>query len=310
MPISEPKLDTKGIVFDIQKFSVHDGPGVRTIVFLKGCPLSCRWCCNPESQDNEPQVMFIAQNCNGCKRCFNVCSTGAIDFTLPSRINHNKCDNCGKCVDVCNSEALNMAGTVRTVEEILIELSKDTIMYRRSGGGITLSGGEVLAQIDFAEELLKGCKSKGWHTAIETSGFASISILERILPHLDLVMLDIKHMDSKKHKEYVGQNNEIILENARIIAKSGKPLVIRIPILTGFNDDEKNIKATANFVNSLEKVKEVHLLPYHRLGQNKYDYLGRKYKMTELKPPLKKDMDYLKKVLESEDLICKIGGIE
>jgi len=310
MPISEPKLNTKGIVFDIQKFSVHDGPGVRTIVFLKGCPLSCRWCCNPESQSDVPQVMFIAQNCIGCKRCTEVCENFAIDFNLPNRVNQNKCVHCGKCVEVCFSEALNMAGTIKSVEEILTELSKDNIMYRRSGGGITLSGGEALAQPGFAEELLKGCKSKGWHTAIETSAFTSASVLERVLPWLDLIMLDIKHMDSDKHKEYVGQNNEIILENAKIIAQSGKPLIIRIPIITGFNDVEKNIRATAKFAVSLKKVHEVHLLPYHRLGKNKYDYLGCIYKLPELKPPLEENMTYLKKVVESEGLICKIGGVE
>ena len=310
MVISNPKLDTKGIIFDIQKFSVHDGPGVRTIVFLKGCPLSCRWCCNPESQCKEPQVMFISQNCIGCKRCVEACKHGAIDFNIPNRVDQNKCVKCGKCVEACYAEALNMAGTTKSVEEILIELSKDNIMYRRSGGGITLSGGEVLAQPYFATELLKGCKTKGWHTAIETSGFTSVSVLEGILPWLDLIMMDIKHMDSNKHKEYVGQNNEVILENAKLIAQLGVPLIIRIPILSGFNDDEKNIKATASFVNSLKSVKEIHLLPYHRLGQNKYDYLGREYKMPELRPPLKQDMDYLKKIVESEGLICKIGGIE
>ncbi|MCB2295630.1 glycyl-radical enzyme activating protein [Clostridium algoriphilum] len=310
MPISEPKLKTKGIVFDIQKFSVHDGPGVRTIVFLKGCPLSCKWCCNPESQIEMPQVMFMEQNCTGCKRCSEVCKNFAINFNLPNRVDQSKCVHCGKCVEVCFSEALNMAGNVKSVKEILTELSKDDIIYRRSGGGITLSGGEALAQPDFTKELLKGCKAKGFHTAIETSGFTSRTVLERVLPWLDLIMLDIKHMDSNKHKEYVGQNNETILENAKIIAQSGKPLIIRIPIITGFNDDENNIRATAKFVVSLKKVKEIHLLPYHRLGQNKYDYLGYKYKMPELKPPLEEDMTYLKKVVEAEGLVCKIGGIE
>ncbi len=310
MPISEPKLNTKGLVFDIQKFSVHDGPGVRTIVFLKGCPLSCKWCCNPESQSDVPQVMFIAQNCIGCKRCGEVCNNSAIDFNLLNRVDQNKCVHCGKCVEVCFSEALNMAGTVKSVEKILTELSKDNIMYRRSGGGITLSGGEALDQPDFAEELLKGCKLKGFHTAIETSAFTSSTVLDRVSPWLDLIMMDIKHMDSSKHKEYVGQNNEIILENAKIIAQSGKPLIIRIPIITGFNDDEKNIRATAKFVVSLKNVQEVHLLPYHRLGQNKYDYLGCIYKLLELKPSLEEDMEYLKKVVEAEGIICKIGGIE
>jgi len=203
-----------------------------------------------------------------------------------------------------------MAGTVKSVEQILIELNKDSIMYRRSGGGITLSGGEVLAQPEFAEQLLKGCKAKGWHTAIETSAFTSIDTLRRVLPWLDLFMMDIKHMDPDKHKEYVGQKNLIILRNAKIIAQSGIPLIIRIPIISGFNDNEKNINDTATFVRSLKNVKEVHLLPYHRLGQNKYEYLGYKYKMPQLKPPSKKDMEHIKKIIETQGLICKIGGIE
>jgi len=310
MAIPELNLNTKGIIFDIQKFSVHDGPGVRTIVFLKGCPLSCRWCCNPESQRREPQVMFISQNCIGCKRCFDACSEGAIDFNLPNRVNQDKCTKCGKCVEACYCEALNMAGTVKSVEQILLELNKDSIMYRRSGGGITLSGGEALAQPEFAEQLLKGCKAKGWHTAIETSAFTSIDTLRRVLPWLDLFMMDIKHMDPDKHKEYVGQKNLIILRNAKIIAQSGIPLIIRIPIISGFNDNEKNINDTATFVRSLKNVKEVHLLPYHRLGQNKYEYLGYKYKMPQLKPPSKKDMEHIKKIIETQGLICKIGGIE
>ncbi|KZL91025.1 glycyl-radical enzyme activating protein [Clostridium magnum] len=303
-------LNKKGVIFDIQRFSVHDGPGIRTIVFFKGCPLSCRWCSNPESQCMEPQVMFIPHNCIGCKKCYEICSKGAIDFNLPSRVDQNKCVKCGKCVESCYAGALNLAGSMRTVRELLIELKKDNIYYRRSGGGITLSGGEVTAQPEFAEELLKGCKENNWHTAIETTAFTNPSVLERILPWLDLVMLDIKHMDPNKHLEYIGQSNDLILQNAKLIAQFGAPLIIRVPVIPGVNSDEKNIKATANFAASLKSVKELHLLPYHRLGQNKYEYLGYNYIMKDLQPPTKEEINNLKDLVKKCGLICKVGGID
>ncbi|OAA92293.1 glycyl-radical enzyme activating protein [Clostridium coskatii] len=303
-------LDKKGIIFDIQRFSVHDGPGIRTIVFFKGCPLSCRWCSNPESQCMEPQVMFIPSKCIGCKKCYEVCSNGAIDFNLPSRVDQNKCVKCGKCVENCYAGALNLAGNTRTVKELLLELKKDNIYYRRSGGGITLSGGEVTAQPEFAEELLKGCKQNGWHTAIETAAFTSQSVLERMLPWLDLVMLDIKHMDANKHLEYTGKPNELILQNAKLIAQFGVQLIIRVPIIPGVNSDENNIRATANFATSLKSVKELHLLPYHRLGENKYEYLGHDYIMKGLQPPTKEEINKLKELVEECGLICKVGGID
>lgn len=308
MAMDESNLKTKGIVFDLQRFSLHDGPGIRTIVFLKGCPLACRWCSNPESQQRDPQLMFISNNCIGCKRCISVCSVGALDFSNPFPINYDKCRACGKCVRVCYSGALNMAGAAKTVEDVLAELKKDTVHYRRSGGGITLSGGESLVQAEFAEQLLKGCKANGWHTAIETTAFANEEALKRVLPWLDLVLLDIKHMDHNKHKEYTGQSNEIILRNARIIARSNVPTIIRVPVIPGFNDSVENIQAIANFACSLENVKEMHLLPYHRLGQNKYKYLNREYKAKDLTPLTDENVGPLKKVVENSGLICKIGG--
>lgn len=302
-------LNKKGLVFDIQRFSVHDGPGIRTIVFLKGCPLSCRWCSNPESQCKDPQVMFVPKKCIGCGKCKEVCPVNAVDFELPSRIHQSKCIKCGRCVENCYANALEMSGIKRTVGEVINELKKDNMYYRRSGGGITLSGGEALIQADFAEQLLKGCKVNGWNTAVETAAFVSRNILKRLLPSLDLVLMDIKHMDSKKHEEFIGQGNEIILENAKFIARSGTRLIIRVPVIPGFNDDEYNISRLSRFVVSLKNVKEIHLLPYHKLGENKYNYLGYKYKMPPIDPPSSEEMDRLKDIVEKFGLVCKIGGV-
>ncbi len=308
MPTDELDLQAKGIVFDIQRFSVHDGPGIRTLVFLKGCPLRCPWCSNPESQRREQEIMFIARNCIGCKKCLNVCPSGAIDFDLPSRIRPEKCTLCGKCIEVCYAGALNTAGQEKTVETVLNELKKDNVYYRRSGGGITLSGGEPLAQADFAGQLLAGCKANGWHTTIETTGFTTEKVLKRVLPLVDLVLLDIKHMDDQKHKKYVGKSNKTVHRNARVIAGSGVQMIVRVPVIPGFNDDLINIRSTANFAHSLGTVNELHLLPYHRLGQGKYDYLGRQYPLEGITPPSRGNMERLKLLVESCGLRCSIGG--
>ncbi|MHB9095499.1 MAG: glycyl-radical enzyme activating protein [Eubacteriales bacterium] len=308
MPTYELDLQAKGIIFDIQRFSVHDGPGIRTLVFLKGCPLRCLWCSNPESQRREAEIMFIARNCIGCNKCLAVCPTGAIDFDLPSRVRTEKCNLCGKCIEVCYAAALNMAGQEKTVEMVLDELNKDNIYYRRSGGGITFSGGEPLAQPDFVEHLLAGCKAYGWHTTIETTGFTTEKVLKRVLPLTDLVLLDIKHMDDQKHKKHVGRSNKTVQRNARMVAGSGVPMIIRIPVIPQFNDDLINIRATASFAYSLGTVKELHLLPYHRLGQGKYGYLGREYPLEGIKPPKKSNLNRLKILVESFGLHCSIGG--
>lgn len=298
----------KGLVFDIQRFSVHDGPGIRTIVFLKGCPLRCRWCSNPESQHKDQQIMYLSQNCLHCGRCVEACPTKALSFQPGFRIDASQCDMCGKCVDVCFSQALHMAGRFRSVEDVIEELKKDQIHYRRSGGGITLSGGEPLFQHEFAKELLQACKARGWHTAIETTGFTSDSVLEKVLPWLDLILLDIKHMNSEKHKHYTGQSNEIIHHHAKFMSRFGIPMIIRVPVIPGFNDQPSEIREIAAFAASIRGVKELHLLPYHRLGENKYDYLQREYPLKGVGPQEKEEIITLRQVVEAEGLVCKIGG--
>ncbi len=258
-------MERKGRIFNIQRFSIHDGPGIRTIVFFKGCYMRCAWCCNPESQRYEIETLI-----EGGKE--------------------------------------KIVGRDVTVSDIMPEILSDMPYYRRSGGGVTLSGGEVLAQVDFAAELLKACKEAGLHTAIESSANAPFSDIEKLLPYLDLYLMDIKHMDSKKHKEYTGAPNERILENAKLIAKSRVELIIRTPVIPTFNDSDADIRAIASFARELDGVREYHLLPYHRLGTDKYRGLGRTYSMSEIEPPAKEKMQHLLSVAETSGLYCQIGG--
>ena len=258
-------LNTKGRIFDIQRFSVHDGPGVRTIVFLKGCVLRCKWCCNPESQKYEIEQMTTA----------------------------------GKTKTV---------GRDVTVLEVLEEAVKDRVYYRRSGGGLTLSGGESLCQPEFATALLRGAKAAGLNTAIESTACAPIDTIRGLLPFLDCYLMDIKHMEPKKHEEFTGRENTLILENAKILAKEAKKLVIRVPVIPTFNDTKEEIAAIAKYTSEIMPGGEINLLPYHRLGQDKYKGLGREYLLEGITPPTDEHMKELLDVALSYNLKAKIGG--
>ena len=263
----EDLLQTKGRIFDIQRYSIHDGDGIRTIVFLKGCVLRCRWCCNPESQEYDIQTMMVG----------------------------------GKP---------KIIGRDVTVEEVMHTVEKDRAYYRRSGGGITLSGGESLCQPVFARALLREAKNRGISTAMESMGCAPYEVIESILPYLDTYLMDIKHTNPQKHKEFTGRSNELMLENARKIAASGQTrLVIRVPVIPGFNDTPEEIADIARFADKLPGVDKIHLLPYHRLGQDKYEGLGREYLMKDALPPENAHMEMLKKVVTHvSKLTCQIGG--
>lgn len=260
-------LQTKGRIFDIQRYSIHDGNGIRTIVFLKGCVLRCRWCCNPESQEYKIQTMLVQ----------------------------------GKP---------KVIGRDVTVEEVMHEVEKDRPYYRRSGGGLTLSGGESLCQPQFARDLLHAAKAVGITTAMESMACARYEVIESILPYLDQYLMDIKHMNPAKHKEFTGMSNELMLENARRVAASRMTeLSIRVPVIPSFNDTPDEIRDIAVFADKLPGVRRIHLLPYHRLGQDKYDGLGREYLMKDILPPSNEHMEMLKKVVVSNSsLICQIGG--
>jgi len=254
-----------GRIFDIQRYSLHDGPGIRTIVFLKGCALRCRWCCNPESQSAEIETMAT----NGITRKIGR------DVTL------------GEVMDIVLS---------------------DRPYYRRSGGGMTLSGGEALCQPGFAVPLLEACQNEGIHTAMETAGSIAYPTVERYLPYLDVCLLDIKHLDADKHKRFTGAENRLILENARCIAQNARKTIIRIPVVPTFNDTPEAILSIVRFIKSLPRVREVHLLPYHRLGEGKYKGLGRSYSYANVVPPSQADMEILLRVVHAEGLEGQVGG--
>lgn len=258
-------LDVKGRIFDIQRFSVHDGPGIRTIVFLKGCMLRCRWCCNPESQEYAIQSMVIG----------------------------------GK------TKIMGQDTDVRTVMEDVV---RDRVYYRRSGGGLTLSGGECFVQSEFATALLKAAKLQGINTAVESTSCVKYEKIQEALPYIDYYLMDIKHMDSSKHKEYTGVSNEIMLENAVKLAQDAKSLTIRVPVIPGFNDTEKEITDIAKFAASLKTVKQLHLLPYHRLGKDKYEGLKRDYPMGDAPLHTPEEIAVLKQAAEKCGIEVVVGG--
>lgn len=297
----------EGLVFDIQRFSIHDGPGIRTIVFLNGCPLSCKWCSNPESQILKPVIMYQSMNCIHCGRCVRACKKNAICFENKGFINREICTACGECVNVCPASALTLKGRKMTVEQVIKELKKDAINYRRSGGGITLSGGEPLVQSDFSKELLKAAKAQGWHTAIETTGYGNKKNIEEVFPYIDLALMDIKNINSSIHKEYTGVTNEIILENAKRISEITNT-VVRVPVIPEFNSSKERILEICNFVKILKNVKTIHLLPYHTYGQNKYELLGRDYLMKKTIHLSEEEIDKLKELVEGQNINCIIGG--
>lgn len=301
------EYDTEGVLFNIQRYSLHDGPGIRTIPFFKGCPLACKWCSNPESQRPQPELMFKKSDCIRCGKCIDACKQRAISADNPFFIDRERCIQCGDCTRVCPTQALEMKGKRMTVSEVMRELQKEENLYRRAGGGVTLSGGEPLAQPEFARELLKACKEKGWHTAIETTGFTSKAVIEDVFPWVDLALTDIKAIDPRVHEQNTGVNNRQILENLIRISFITKTIV-RIPVIPGVNDNAQEIRSIAEFARLMSGVDTLHLLPYHAFGENKYHLLGRIYPLSAAKTHSPEKMDTLKNVVESMGFHCHIGG--
>ena len=297
-----------GMIFNIQRYSVQDGPGVRTTVFVKGCPLRCLWCSNPESQVRYPQVSHRNTLCNKCGRCLEACPRDAIALSRGGiRVHRGKCDNCGQCVPVCYPGALEVLGREATEAEVLTEARKDALFYRNSGGGVTVSGGEPLAQPEFVAGLLWRCQEAGLHTTIDTCGYAPAPALEAVLEHTDLVLFDIKHMEEEPHRRATGVSNRRILANAVAIARSGVPMIMRLPLIQGINDGEDNVRRTARFAQELG-VQRLDLLPYHRFGASKYANLDRHYRLNGLTSPPEEEVHRLQSLLESMGLECQVGG--
>lgn len=262
-------MPTRGTVFDLQRFCIHDGPGIRTVIFFKGCPLHCLWCQNPEGLDAEPEISFSADRCLGCQECRRACPLQAISFEGAGRINRELCDRCGKCVEVCQSGALEIVGRLYTPEELLAEARDDMPFFVASGGGITLSGGEPTCQAGFLAGFLPLCKEQGLHVALETCGYVDYKKLAPLLPFLDLVIYDLKAVDPSLHRRLTGRDSALILQNLeRLLSRDVSKIRVRVPLVPGLTATERNLADIIRFLRT-RGVSEVSLVPYHRMGESK-----------------------------------------
>lgn len=295
------KADYKktGVVFNIQKFSVNDGPGIRTVVFFKGCPMHCRWCSNPESQLSEIQILWDQKKCTECHHCIDLCPSKAISLIQDHiRVHAEKCIGCRQCVLECPGKALKSEGETKTVQKVLNVVLQDKDFYEESGGGITLSGGEFLSQPEFAAELLLASKENGLHTCCETTGFADPEIFNSVIKHLDSILFDMKHWNTGKHKEGTGVSNDLPLFNMKHAIQAGKEVLPRIPVIPGFND---SLEDAAGLADTLLEVgaDKCQLLPFHQFGENKYDLLGQAYDYHDIPSMHREDLqDYLQTMVD------------
>ena len=297
-----------GTVFNIQRYSIDDGPGIRTTVFFKGCPLSCVWCSNPESQNLQPELLHRDTICKRCYRCVPACTLGAISVGPNGVvIDRDICNACGDCVEACPHDAMRISGKEMTVDEVMALVLRDRDFYEDSGGGVTLSGGEVLSQADFALEILKRVRDAGLHTVVDTSGQGDTEKLKRLIPYVELFYFDIKHIDPKIHRAETGRTNENILRNFQVVESSGVPVTVRVPVIPGFNDTADAISDIAEMVAMYAPGTTVHLLPYHRYGQQKYDMLGLDYELAAAETPSPEFMDAARKIVESRGLRCEVA---
>jgi pyruvate formate lyase activating enzyme len=274
-----------GLIFDVKRFSLHDGPGIRTTIFFQGCPLRCLWCQNPESQPMAPRLYYAADRCHeqgACRACAAACAHAAVQFAgAERRWLAECCTNCGACARACPAGALSLAGTIETAGNLVRTALRDRAFYARSGGGVTLSGGEPLAQPAFAAAILQRCHEQGLHTALDTTAYAPWPVLAGLLPDTDLVLLDVKAFAPDRHRRLTGVSNELILRNAVALAERGVELVVRVPVIPGQNDDEEDLRAVARFLAGLPRLKAVELLPYNRLARAKYSRLGLAYPLPD-----------------------------
>ncbi len=295
-------------ISNIQGYSIHDGPGIRTVVFLKGCPLRCRWCANPENLEDRVRVGFLANLCKHCARCAKVCPRGAILPDADRRIDREKCDDCAQCVEACFYDALVRYGEEKTPAEVFDQVRRDKIFYDTSGGGVTVSGGEPLTHADFVAELFTLCRGEDINTCVETCGCVPRSAFERVLSLTDTFYFDLKIMDSGKHREYTGQGNEQILSNARYLADSGANILFRQPLIPGVNSPEENVKASADFIRGLGREDlALQLIPYHRMGTSKYAALDIPYTLEDMKPMTAEEVEAVRALYESFGVSCTVS---
>jgi len=289
-----------GLIFDLKKYAINDGPGIRTAVFLKGCPLRCGWCHNPEGQSFAPEIMIRASRCLAdCSGCVAACPEKAVVRTEAGpALDRTRCTVCGECAAICASQAIEVVGRKLSPAQLLQEIEKDRIFQEESGGGVTFSGGEPLGQPDFLSEILEYCRKKEIHTSVDTCGFAAPEVVERIAPRTDLFLFDLKVIDEKKHLAFTGESNGLILDNLKRLAGLGTGIVVRLPVVPGVNDDEENVARTAEFLRSLGTIKDISLLPYHKLGRDKYRGLEKLMPGSEFTPPSAQCLERIKNDLE------------
>ena len=302
-------MASTGIIFDIRKYSIHDGPGIRTAVFFKGCPLRCWWCHNPESQSAAVEIIFRESRCIACQACLAACEQGALAWNGNGPVTDpEKCRLCGACADGCYAEARQQVGREMTVEQVLAEIERDIAFYDESGGGVTFSGGEPLLQRDFLSALLHACRAKEIHTALDTSGFAAWETMERIRGDVDLFLYDLKLIDDALHRQTTGVSNALILENLQALSQRRHAIRLRVPVIPGINADDEAVRQIGAFAAALPHLNGVDLLPYHAIGIDKYARFNRAYKLPETRSPSDERMAEIEHILTGFGLTVKIGG--
>jgi pyruvate formate lyase activating enzyme len=298
-----------GKIFDIKKYAIHDGPGIRTTVFLKDCPMSCWWCHNPEGLQKVPKVIYDHHRCIGCHDCEKACPADAISVSSAGLVTDNRlCTACGLCVDRCSAEARKMSEQILTVSQLMAIIHEDILFYDESGGGVTFSGGEPLLQPDFLIEALSACGRSDIHRVIDTSGYASRTDLAQVASHTDLFLYDLKCIDSKTHRQYTGVPNNVILDNLVLLHDLGVEIIVRIPLIPGFNDDVESISQIRRFLLPLENIHEIHILPYHEYQKNKYCKLDIPYLADHFTPPTQAYVFNALKAFEQDGYQVKLGG--
>jgi pyruvate formate lyase activating enzyme len=298
-----------GTIFDIRRYSIHDGPGIRTTVFFKGCPLRCQWCHNPESQDKAPHLFYRQHRCIRCGSCIDACPHAAIDDDGQEIItSQESCTICGACAEACPAQAREIIGREMTVAQVMVEILKDIPFYDESGGGVTFSGGEPLVQRSFLLELLKACKREDIHTALDTCGYASWESLDIIRKYVDLFLFDLKLLDEDTHREFTGVSNLLILDNLNMLSSLGETIILRIPIIPGINDDHGSLHEMGKFASQLPAIKRIDILPYHPTGVDKYQRMHLDYRLGQLKTPTEEDLEGIADLFSSYKFSVQIGG--
>jgi pyruvate formate lyase activating enzyme len=310
MPPGFQKAEPAVNVSNVQRFCVHDGPGIRTVVFFLGCPLRCRWCQNPETLDREPVLMFNKEKCVGCAACDEACAEKATYQSSDGtrHFERARCTTCGRCVLSCYFKARELSGRAFTARTLLEEILKDRVVFGNSGGGVTLSGGEPMIYPGFVAELLSGCRNRGIHTAVETCGSVPWGHFEQVLPFADLFLYDIKLIDAQKHEQWTGVHNSVILDNARVLCERGKRIIVRVPLIHQVNDDDGEFTAIARFAVGLKNVDELHILPFHQVGSSKYALVGKDYGMQGVSEENDQRIARCRQIAEGLGLRVSVGG--